>query len=171
MKTAIQFALIGLLLSILEMLIYHFTGNFGHWSANIFSYAITIVVIVGSVYMFKMKENDGYLNVSEGIIQALRTGLFYGVLGSILAIVYIKVINPDFMNGIMEQQIAKMEEQGLDENQIEQAMKFANIFTSPLLMFAFGILGQAFQSVIIGLITSLVIKKEKPVEIQNANPS
>ena len=113
MKTALQFALIGFLLSLVETLAYHFTGNFGHWSANLTSFLVTVFVIAGSVYYFKIKENEGYLSISEGLVQALKTGLIFGVLGSILAIIYVKVINPEFMNNIMDQQIAKLEEQGL----------------------------------------------------------
>ena len=164
MKTALQFALIGFLLSLVETLAYHFTGNFGHWSANLTSFLVTVFVIAGSVYYFKIKENEGYLSISEGLVQALKTGLIFGVLGSILAIIYVKVINPEFMNNIMDQQIAKLEEQGLSDEQISQSVKIGSFFSSPIMMFAFGILGQAFWSVVIGVITSLIIKKDKPVD-------
>ena len=63
---------------------------------------------------------------------------------------------------MIDLQIAKMEEKGLDDATIDQAMKTVEKMMTPPIMLIMGILATAFIGFIISLIVSLITKKNNP---------
>lgn len=114
-----------------------------------------------------MKEyrtgNEGYLSFGEGLGIGMLISAISGVIGSLWGTLYTKVIDPTFTEQMKDFQIEKFEESGMGEEQIDAAMQMTEKFSSAPLMFLFGLLGTLFFGLIISLIVSAIMKKNKPV--------
>jgi c-di-AMP phosphodiesterase-like protein len=165
MKTGVKFGIIGALIVIIWSLIAHFAGlSYNNWVSWI-STLLQVIIFVLSCVNFKKTEGQGYMTLGEGMKNGVQTALIMAVIGTIWGIVYVKFINPEFMQHIMDMQITEMEKKGMEDEQIDQAMKIMKIFTSLPMLIIFGMLGTLFWGTITTLITSAIIKKEKPVDM------
>jgi Protein of unknown function (DUF4199) len=133
------------------------TQGFGRWASILFY--VGIIVLAQKHY----KDNgSGFMSYGEGLGISFWISLITSVVSSIFTFVYIKFIDSGFLEKIMDQQRAAMEDQGLSEDQIDQAMKMAARFTTPEMMLVFGILGGVFMIMVVGLIVTIFTQKKNP---------
>jgi hypothetical protein len=87
------------------------------------------------------------------------------VLGSLFSYIYIKFVDSSMLDVIREQGMIQMEERGMSDAQIEQAMEMQARFTTPEMILVFGILGGIFFGFIVSLIVTAITKKSPPVVV------
>lgn len=123
-----------------------------------------LFLIVGMVMAFKYfkNHNHGYMSYGQGLGIGTLMSLIVGLLSSIFMYIYIKFVDPEMMNRAMEMQRVQMEERGMDDAQIDQAMEMAGKFSSPELMIVFGTLGFVVIGFIIALIVAAIMKNARP---------
>ena len=123
-----------------------------------------LFLIVGMVMAFKYfkNHNHGYMSYGQGLGLGTLMSLIVGLLSSIFMYIYIKFVDPEMMNRAMEMQRVQMEERGMDDAQIDQAMEMAGKFSSPELMIVFGTLGFVVIGFIIALIVAAIMKNARP---------
>jgi hypothetical protein len=63
---------------------------------------------------------------------------------------------------IKEKQIEEMQARGMSDEQIDQGMKFAEMFMSPEAILIFGIIGGIITVLIVGLIVTIFTQKKSP---------
>jgi hypothetical protein len=68
--------------------------------------------------------------------------------------------SPESLQEIKDMAEIQLEEQGLDEEQLEMALKFQQKFMTPGMMALFTILGNMLIGTILSLITSAIVKKD-----------
>ena len=107
-------------------------------------------------------DGDGYMNYGQGLGIGTLISLIHGALGGIFFYVYVSFINKGYMQLIFDKQREGMEEQGMDDAQIEQALEMTSKFMSPGLMVVFSILGTVFFGFIISLIVSAITQNKRP---------
>ncbi|SET60059.1 DUF4199 domain-containing protein [Hymenobacter actinosclerus] len=125
------------------------------------SAVVMIVAIVMAHKQFK-KLNNGFMSYGQGLGIGTILTVVAGVISSIFSYVYMTFIDPSYMGRVMDLTRAKMETQGLDEAQIDQAMAMTSKFSSGPLTIVFGILGAAIVGFIISLIVSAFTKNTRP---------
>ncbi|MFZ9504213.1 MAG: DUF4199 domain-containing protein [Cyclobacteriaceae bacterium] len=160
--TGIRYGAILGLISIAYFMVLVLTGvntadGLVRWSVLIFS---TALVILGQMY-YKQSGN-GYMSYSQGLSLAFWVSLISSVISSAFTVLYLTVIDPDFAQMMQDMQMQAMEEQGLSEEQIEQGMKIAAKFTTPPMLFLFGVIGGIFTTMMVALVTTFFTKKENP---------
>ena len=160
--TGIRYGAILGLISIAYFMVLVLTGvntadGWVRWSGLIFS---TALVILGQMY-YKQNGN-GYMSYSQGLSLAFWVSLISSVISSAFTVLYLTVIDPDFAQMMQDMQMQAMEEQGLSEEQIEQGMKIAAKFTTPPMLFLFGVIGGIFTTMMVALVTTFFTKKENP---------
>ena len=123
-----------------------------------------LFLIVGMVMAFKYfkNHNHGYMSYGQGLGIGTLMSLIVGLLSSIFMYIYINFVDPEMMNRAMEMQRVQMEERGMDDAQIDQAMEMAGKFSSPELMIVFGTLGFVVIGFIIALIVAAIMKNARP---------
>ena len=123
-----------------------------------------LFLIVGMVMAFKYfkTHNHGYMSYGQGLGIGTLMSLIVGLLSSIFMYIYIKFVDPEMMNRAMEMQRVQMEERGMDDAQIDQAMEMAGKVSSPELMIVFGTLGFVVIGFIIALIVAAIMKNARP---------
>lgn len=162
-RIALKWGVIGGLASIILTTVLYMTDL---WKSQAVSSLIPILIMALFLFLATKEykdENGGFLSFGEGLGIGTLTGAIYALLGNLYSQLYQKVIDPGFMDKIKDFQYEKMEEQGLSDQQIEQAMEITSKFTSGGMAFVFGLLFSIFFAFILSLIIAAILKKNKPV--------
>ena len=156
----------GVILGLVMVLISVFTYVTGlaiegaQWPTAIY-YLIFPIVIFYAISQYK-KRNANLLSLSD----ALKVGVLIGVISAIVFVIYSLIFNyvidPDFINQMMDVAKDKMLEDNpeMTQEMIDQGMKFVEMFANPWLMGAFWVAMSGLFALIYSLIGGLVMKKE-----------
>ncbi|MGV6828136.1 MAG: DUF4199 domain-containing protein [Flavobacteriales bacterium] len=165
-KIAINYGLIlGLLTIVISVLAYVTNHHIDRpWWVTVLSIGVMIWAIVYGLKAFK-KENGGFMSLTEALKVGLAISLIAGIIGAIFNYIFITVIEPDFVNQVMEMSQQQMLEQNPDmsQEQIDMALSITEKFMNPGIMSAMAIIMTLFFGFITALIAGLVMKQNKPL--------
>lgn len=161
-RVALKWGLISALISIassLAMFMSHQTGN--QW------YSVLLLIATVIFLVMAMKEfrhaNNGYMTYGQGVgIGALMSAVG-GFLGSAFNTFYMTLIDPNLQQEAIEQAREKMEEQGMNDDQIERALEMSQKFQTPGFTFVAGILATIVLGVLLSLIVAAFLRRNKPL--------
>jgi hypothetical protein len=130
-----------------------------------------LLVAVSAIFIFykaaierRDSELGGHMTFGNSFGFMMTTALPAAFIISIYTFVFVKFINPGFMDKVMEQQAQQMYEQGQSEETIQRAMEMTKMMSSPTVLTIFGIVGSLFQSLIFALIASIFTRKTQPTD-------
>ena len=161
-RIALKWGLIGGLASIIISTGMYMTELWKSPLASIIPVGVLILFLFLAIKEYK-GENHGFLTIGEGIGVGTLAAAIQGIISALYSQVYMKFIDANFMEKMKEFQYDKMEEQGLPEEQIEMAIKISDKFMSPGVQFATAVIFSVLIGLVISLIISAVLKKNKPV--------
>jgi hypothetical protein len=158
----LKYGAIAGLLGIIQLVVLDFAGMTGNNTVStIVGLALSIVVIILAHKEFK-DSGDGMMNYGEGVNIGVWMGLIGALISAVFLMVYVEVINPGYMEMIEQQSIMQMEERGLSDREIEQAMEMSSAFRSPAVIAISALIGGFIGTLIISLIISAFTKKSRP---------
>jgi hypothetical protein len=161
-SVGIRYGLIGGVISIIYFLVLNVAGinmTSGYWSWV--GYLITIAILTLAHKYFK-EESDGFMSYGQGMGIAFWMGLISAAISSVFTYIYVKFIDNSFMQMIKDKQMEDMEARGMSDEQIEQAMKFASMFSTPEALLIMGLIFGVIGTVIVGLIVTIFTQKKAP---------
>jgi hypothetical protein len=161
-SSGIRFGIIAGVIGVVYFLIVNTLG--GDMTQGVWrwlSYCITIAIVFFAQKYYK-DNGDGFMSYGQGIGISFWTGLISGAISSVFMYIYIKFVDSGFLDMIKDKQLQQMEERGMSQDQIDQAMKFSGMFMTPEAMFIFGFIGAIVGTVIIGLIVTIFTQKKAP---------
>ncbi len=124
------------------------------------------IFIIGAVFLAyrEFKEgNDGFMSFGQGLGGGMLTIGVGSVISSLFSYVFLKFLDPSYMQRIVDITRERMEENpNLTEEQVEQAMESTMPFLTPEAITIFGIVGTLIVGLIICLIMSAIMKKDAP---------
>ncbi len=156
MKYGIYLALV----SIIYSLILQILGLAAKQSLGYIGFIFVIIALVLAHRDFK--RSNEFMSYGQGLGISMIIITISSVLGSIFSYIYIKFVDNSMLDVIREQSIVQMEERGMSDSQIDQAMEMQAKFTTPEMILVFGILGGIFFGFIIALIVTAITKKSNP---------
>lgn len=122
-----------------------------------------LISIVGLVMAIKARREDFAEEEGFSYGRALGTGtltsLWSALTGAVLTIIYATAINPGMQEILIENEITKMEEQGLPASQIEQVEGVMTFMTSPAMMGVSNLIGGFLFGFVISLIAAAFLKR------------
>ncbi len=127
-----------------------------------FSYLILAVGLWWSIVSYRDKHMGGYIDYKGAFAVGFYTALIASLIAGIFTYVYVEYIDTT----LIEQVMLKAEESIIEQNpnmsdeQIEQSLEMAGMFTSPIVMSIFGFLGNLIASIFLSLIISIFAKRE-----------
>jgi hypothetical protein len=127
-----------------------------------FTTAIMAYICYLNLRHYRDIENNGYMSVGQGLGRGFRTGLIGGGFLAVFYFLYYKFINPGFLERLQIREEQKLEEQGLTDEQLEQALKFIDMGFQPLWQAVLTYFGIILFVVVASLILSAFMKKENP---------
>lgn len=155
-RIALKYGLfIGLGL-IISFLVIQLAGLGTNTTANMLSFVILIMVLIaGIVYAMKdfKSQNNGFMSYGQGLSLGSLSSTVAGLINGIFSYIYMSFIDNSVIKQQMEAQREKLEEQGMDDAQIDQAIAMAEKFAGP----GMAMVGSIFTMLIVGFILSLII--------------
>ena len=163
-STAVKWGVINGLISIIFFVVVDFAGQAGNQALSWIGGVIFLVLLILAHREFK-SDGDGYMSFGQGLGIGTLIALISSLISSVFTFVYVSFINTNFIDAIREKQIEAMEESGQTQAQIDQAMPFVDMFTSPAAMLIMGILMGVLFGFIISLIVTIFTKNQDPEAI------
>ena len=155
----------GLILGIVQIAfsaIIFLTDNFGNNALGSVAYLLILIGVVLAMRDFRTL-NGGYMTYGQGVGTGTLTAAVSGLLSSLFSVFYMTFIDTNVMERIMDKSREQMESQGnMSDEQVEQAMEMVQKFQSPGILFVFGILGSIIIGLILSLIVSAFLRRDKP---------
>jgi hypothetical protein len=158
----IKFGLIMAAVSVAYFMIMNVMGidmsqGFGRWGGLIFN----VAVIFFAHKSFK-ESGDGYMSYGQGLGIGMWVALISSVISSIFTYIYVKFIDAGFIQTMLEKQEEQMQENGMSEVQIKQAMDMTAKFMTPEMMLVFGLIFGFIILLIVFALVTLVTQKKNP---------
>ena len=161
----IRYGLISGLISIayfviLTMADISMTEGIGRWASLLIS-----VVIIYLAHKYYKENGDGFMTIGQGTGIGFWLALVSVAISSVFTYIYMKFIDNSMIQQILDKQREAMEERGMDDAQIDQAMTMTEKFMTPEIMLGTGLFFGVVIIVIVALLISLVTQKKNPEEV------
>lgn len=157
----VRYGLVLGVVSIVYFLILTFSGldpNAGwNWLGLVFS-----IVAIFLAHKYFKENGDGFMTYGQGVGIGFWLTLVSSVISVVFTYIYVKFVDTTYMDMIKEKQIESMQEKGMTDEQIDQAMEFAAAFSTPEMILIFGLLGGLFIGMIVVFIVTAITKKQNP---------
>ncbi len=126
-------------------------------------YVTFLLLVGGLVYGMRAfkEQNGGYMTYGQGLGVGTLTAGVAGLLSSLVSTFYVKFVDPSVLQRTMDEQRIQMEERGMSDAQIEQAMKIAESMSG--FSFLFATLAVVFFGFLLSLIIAAIMKRERDV--------
>lgn len=160
-SVAIRYGLFVGLVSVIYSFILAMMDEIMNRNLGAVSYLFLITGMVLAMKYFKT-HNDGYMSYGQGLGIGTLMALVSGLISSTFMYIYSSFVDPGMMERVMELQRIEMENQGMDDARIDQAMEVSAKFTSPEMLVIFGTLGFVIVGFIIALVVSAIMKNSRP---------
>ncbi len=160
-RIALKWGLITSIIIIIYSVILFISGQFKNQALTLISYLFLLGGIIMAMREFKSMNNE-FMTFGEGLGLGTLTSAVTGLIGSIFGVIYMNYVDTTIMQQISDMQREQFEAKGMSSEQIDQALEMAAKFSSPGMLFVFGLLGYLFIGFILSLITSAILKKNKP---------
>lgn len=163
-QSAVKWGLLGGLASaVLGLLFFVLNVESSSW-LNYLSFAVMIAVVIAGSYEYRDKIAGGFASFKQLLGFGISVALVYGLISSLWAVFFMEVINPELVKEILLDTEIRMEEQGLSNEQIEQTLAVTKKMMKPYIFFFTSLLSITFMGLLVSLLTSLVMRKEKSAE-------
>ena len=153
-KYGLIYGLIGTLISVMPMVL--------EVQSRWLGFLATITAVI--VYIVATKEfrtaNGGFISFGEGFKITMIAAAIAGLTRAVVSYVYIKFLDPGFSERMREAMIQTWQSQGMSEEDIEQALRFAGGISNPEFASLIGIGLALLGGLILGSIVAAVIKNE-----------
>ncbi len=153
---------LGLITILTAVLIYAFSIEPENSMISIVTTALTIVVYFLGFSTLKKAQN-GLMSLGEAIKLGLAMAAVGGVISAVYNYVHYSFIYPEYIEIIRENAFMKMQASAPEASaaELDQGMKMTEMFTSPLAMSLFSIVGSLIFGLIISLVLGLFMKKSQ----------
>ncbi|MBK6977859.1 MAG: DUF4199 domain-containing protein [Cytophagaceae bacterium] len=162
-RIALKWGLIYGIVSIVVALVSYNTDLWKNW---IVSLLVTVILFFGVMY-FSLSEykslNGGFMTFGQGFGLGMLTIFTGGLISIIFDFSYKKYIDPNLIDMQLEMTREQYESMGMSEEQIEMALEKAQSYMSSGMAVLFGMISILVIGLIVSLIMSAVLKKDKPV--------
>lgn len=121
---------------------------------------ITIAVLVLALRDVGRSKDPAGFTWGQGVGAAALVGAFGGVVGAIYTVVHMTFINPDYASYVLDMTRAQLESNpDMPEEAIEQALKFTEMFLTPVAQGILVLIGSPVTCTIMGLILAIFTRR------------
>jgi Protein of unknown function (DUF4199) len=161
-RVALKYGVIIAIASIVYITILYVSGQSTNTPLLYLGFVISIVGMILAMKEFK-EDSNGFMSYSQGLGIGTMMSAVSGFISGTYNYIYTVFIDPTIRQQILDKTRIALEERGMDDAQIDQAMSISEKFSSPGMGFAFGMIGSVVVGFILALIISAIMKRDKPV--------
>lgn len=137
-----------------------YAAGLPEWLNNL-SYIILIALLCVGVRKWRL-QSGGYLTFGDAYKHLMLQSLVYSLIMSVWVVVFSVYIAPGLIEDRMLMEQAKMEDQGMPQEQIDMAMDIARMLTQPAMLVVFTLIGGMIFYAVVNLIIAAIMKKDPP---------
>ncbi len=154
----------GLIIGLISVVLSTASSMTDLWKQGWAAWLAYLIIAGGIVMALKeFKEaNSGFLNFGQALGLGTLTTAVMSLISGLYGTIYFNFIDPTMPEKMMNHQRDKMSEQGLSDEQIEQAMEITAKFMTPSMIFLLTIFIYILAGFIFSLIIGAIMKKSKP---------
>ncbi|TAF66455.1 MAG: DUF4199 domain-containing protein [Cytophagales bacterium] len=158
-QIALRYGLIsagaGILISLLQ---FYVVGTNSGLSWLIIPISILVLVVAMNDYK---KRNQGYMSLGAGFGLGTMSSVISAVIGGFFNILLLDFIDPTIIEKLRKDAVLQVQQAGMGDEQIEQAMQFTDFLLNTGVMFVLGVISSLILGGIISLIISAILHKNR----------
>ncbi len=139
-----------------------YTGTKSNFLPSLLTWLVVAVCCYMAVKQHRDTELGGYISISRSLGVTFWIGLIAGIISAIAAFIMIKFMMPDMKEKILDAVTTQMENKGQDPEQAKKGVEMMSWMFNPAMIAVFALLGTLFYTLIFGLISALILKKDPP---------
>ncbi len=126
-------------------------------------YIVFALGLAWAVYSVRNNKLDGFATYGKAFMIGLYASISIAVIMAVYTYVYMKYINPAFVDNLLANAEDKMIEANPDmsDADLNKALEITKIFMQPGLMSVFSIFGSLFTGALFSLIVAIFAKREQ----------
>ena len=160
-RLALKWGLISGVIFMVYTTVINITGQFGNTALPWLSLLVSIVLIVMAMREYRTLDN-GFMSYGAGVGLGTLVSIISGLISVTYNLIYTTFIDPTIRQQMLDNAREQMENRGMADDQIEQAMEFTEKLQGPGLQFMVGILASAIFGLLISLIAAAFIRRNRP---------
>lgn len=158
LKFGLMYGLVSTVINLVPILMESTTtAGFLMWIVNI-GVAFLFFILAGREFK---KQNGGYITFGEGFKINMIAATITAVIRSAIVYIYVKFIDTGYSERIKQVMEESWQQQGMSEEQIEQARQWSGGFTSPEITLVVGFVFIVLGGLIWGAIAAAITKTEE----------
>lgn len=166
-KTILRFGLYGVLaVLVLSILIWSLIGVVDDAMGEIIGYTsmvLSLLFVYFGIKHFRDKENNGHVSFTKALAIGVLISLMVAIAFGVLDLIYVKLINPDFMTDYytrnLEQLQATLPVEEFEIRKTELASE-KEMFMNPLVHFSIMSMMVFIIGLIISLLSALILQRK-----------
>jgi len=162
-KNAANYGLILGLAIMIYTLILHFLGAGQNQVAGWVNMIFMVVAIQVGTKSLRDNIQEGYISYGRAVGSGMLIILFASVIQAFFIYLFYTYVSPEGLQNIFTAMEESMMQQGSSDDEIEMTVKLFKSVTTPASMAIATIFSSAFWGLVISLITSAFLKKEKSI--------
>lgn len=138
----------------------HLTGLMDSFIHNLLTWAIYIGFIYIAQRRYRDEFQDGLLSYGQGVWLGTRMGILAGIIVGAYLFLYLKVINPGYIEEMIVQAQEAYLEMGFSEEEIARMDDMVSFTANPVMMVISGVLGTGLFALLFSLVISIVQRRK-----------
>ena len=130
---------------------------------DLLSWALIVGFIHVSMVRYRRNYQEGWLTYGQGVWLGTRIGMLAGIVFGAWMFLYMKVINPEYVNEMIVQMQEAYLASGMDEETVANMEGMFELFTNPFLMIFSGVFGVGLYALVFSLIIA-IFQRRKPAD-------
>ena len=164
LKNAMTYGLIlGLALIIMHLVQYILDVYKPPFWVSLLNYVLIIGVLVYGTIRYRDDELEGYIPYGKAVGFGVLISLFASIVYGFYFFLLTTIFDPTYIDGVYVMLEELYLEQGMSEDQVEMAIEMAKKFQNPTMLMISSVLGFVLMGTLFSLISSIFLKKEKPL--------
>lgn len=161
-RVALKYGVLLAVINMVFMTVVNIAGQSQNKMLSSVQFIFSIVALVIAMKEFREK-NKGFMSFGEGLGLGTMLSAITGLLSSAFSTFYNQFIDPTILTQALDKVRMDMEQKGMDDAQIDQALEASKMFMSPGILFIMGIVMSILLGFILSLIISAILRRDKPV--------
>lgn len=148
----------GLAMVLLSLLFYALDVKATSWPQYVSILVLLAGIIVGTL-AFRDKCSGGYISYGRSLGSGVLISLVTGIILAVYSYLNAAFLNPEIIEQMIRAAEENMMNQGLSDDQIDQAMGMTKMFMTPGYIAITSVFSMLLWGTLISLLTSIFIKK------------
>lgn len=165
MQTAFRYGLIGGVIGILySVLMWALNMELSGLVSTLIQIAIFVLILYLAIQYHRDKVQGGFIKFGRGFRIGFLTSLIMGLIGMIYMFLFVFVIEPGFVDEMIDKARDQMKEKGQSDEEIATGIKYTKYFVNNYIMPIWVLIGNLFWGVLVSLVVSGVTQRRDPRE-------